>query len=161
MSFFTKKFDRIKNVQQFTIKKDFTFSAISFFIYAISLGLGLFFELSKGSFGNIQMIILYSLVLIILASLVAIVPSWISVINLSIISWLLMIGLFGGLYPILALSGTIGLIIASSIQLILQWDKVVILRLGKFKKVHGPGLTLLIPLIDRIADTIDTRIKVT
>jgi regulator of protease activity HflC (stomatin/prohibitin superfamily) len=47
------------------------------------------------------------------------------------------------------------------IQLVYHWDRAVILRFGKFKKVQGAGLFLLLPFADRIADKVDTRIRVT
>ncbi|NBK25407.1 MAG: slipin family protein, partial [Spirochaetia bacterium] len=50
---------------------------------------------------------------------------------------------------------------SSSFQLVYHWDKVIILRLGKFHKVQGPGLFLLIPLVDRIAEFLDMRIRAT
>ncbi|GHU05117.1 hypothetical protein FACS1894147_10970 [Spirochaetia bacterium] len=42
-----------------------------------------------------------------------------------------------------------------------EWQRVIVLRWGKFHKVRGPGLFFLIPLADRIAQTIDIRIRVT
>lgn len=49
------------------------------------------------------------------------------------------------------------LILASSIQLAAQWEKAVVFRLGKFKDVKGPGLFLIIPLIDQVRK-VDTRV---
>ncbi len=161
MNLFTKKFDRIKNVQPYTIKKDFHFSAISFFIYAMAIAVGVFLELLGNSFGTLQMLIFFAFILLIIASLVAILPSWMNVVNMIALSWLVMIGIFEGIYTTLTICSSVGLIIASSVQLILQWDTVVILRFGKFKKVHGPGITAIIPLVDRVAESIDTRIRVT
>ena len=161
MSLFKKKFERIKNIQPFSIKKDFKFSSISFFIYAIAIAAGILVELNNSNYLDSQPLIIFSLVLIIVASIIAIVPSWMNVINMIFISWLVMIGLFNGMFIYLSLSATIGLILSCSVQLILQWDKVVILRLGKFRKVHGPGITIILPLIDRVAESIDTRIRVT
>jgi regulator of protease activity HflC (stomatin/prohibitin superfamily) len=46
-------------------------------------------------------------------------------------------------------------------QVIAQWDKAVVLRLGKFHKVRGPGLFFLAPLVDRCTAVVDTRIRVT
>jgi regulator of protease activity HflC (stomatin/prohibitin superfamily) len=46
-------------------------------------------------------------------------------------------------------------------QVITQWDKAVVLRLGKFHKVRGPGLFFLAPLVDRCTAIVDTRIRVT
>jgi regulator of protease activity HflC (stomatin/prohibitin superfamily) len=42
-----------------------------------------------------------------------------------------------------------------------QWEKAVILRLGKFHKLAGPGLFLLLPFVDTLAIWIDHRVMVT
>jgi len=42
-----------------------------------------------------------------------------------------------------------------------QWDQAVILRLGKFRGLKGPGLFLIIPIIDAIPYWIDTRVITT
>ncbi|MDC7246143.1 MAG: slipin family protein [Sphaerochaetaceae bacterium] len=161
MNLFTKKFERIKNVPQFTIRKDFGFNAISFFIYALFIAAGVIVQMGSMETPQFDLLVLLALVYVIAGLFTAIIPSWITVINLSAVIWLLIAGRFGSQYYVLGLIGTAGLIISSSVQLILQWDKVVVLRLGKFRKTHGPGLIILIPLIDRIAEFIDTRIRVT
>ncbi len=55
----------------------------------------------------------------------------------------------------------VSLIAASSIQIADQWEKAVVLRLGKFIGLKGPGLFFIIPVIDRIETYIDQRIRVT
>jgi len=42
-----------------------------------------------------------------------------------------------------------------------QWEKAVVLRLGKLKAVRGPGLFLMIPFIDSVAAWVDQRIQTT
>jgi regulator of protease activity HflC (stomatin/prohibitin superfamily) len=42
-----------------------------------------------------------------------------------------------------------------------QWEKAVILRLGKFHKLAGPGLFFLVPFVDTLANWIDHRVMVT
>jgi len=42
-----------------------------------------------------------------------------------------------------------------------QWEKAVILRLGKFHKLAGPGLFWLLPFVDTLANWIDHRVMVT
>jgi regulator of protease activity HflC (stomatin/prohibitin superfamily) len=42
-----------------------------------------------------------------------------------------------------------------------QWDKAVILRLGRFQSLRGPGLFFIIPVIDTIPYWIDTRVITT
>jgi regulator of protease activity HflC (stomatin/prohibitin superfamily) len=39
-----------------------------------------------------------------------------------------------------------------------QWERVVILRLGKFRSLKGPGLFFIIPVLDAIPYWIDTRV---
>jgi len=39
-----------------------------------------------------------------------------------------------------------------------QWDRVVILRLGKYHRLQQPGLFWLMPFIDTVAKWIDTRV---
>jgi regulator of protease activity HflC (stomatin/prohibitin superfamily) len=64
------------------------------------------------------------------------------------------IGLFvGGL----TLAGTY---ILFALKVAPQWDKAVILRLGKFHGLRGPGLFWIIPIVDSIASWIDHRVMV-
>ena len=42
-------------------------------------------------------------------------------------------------------------------KLAAQWQRAVVFRLGKFKEIKGPGLFLIIPLIDQIR-MVDTRV---
>ena len=47
---------------------------------------------------------------------------------------------------------------SSAIRVADQWSKAVVLRLGKFRALRGPGLFFIIPLIDAIPYWIDTRV---
>ena len=40
-----------------------------------------------------------------------------------------------------------------------QWEKAIILRLGKLQRIQGPGLFFMIPFVDTIASRIDQRIQ--
>lgn len=51
--------------------------------------------------------------------------------------------------------------IAYSIKIADQWEKAVVLRMGKFIGLKGPGLFFIIPILDRIATLIDQRVRVT
>ena len=44
----------------------------------------------------------------------------------------------------------VALLTGPSWQVITQWDKAVVLRVGKFHKIRGPGLFFLAPIIDQI-----------
>jgi regulator of protease activity HflC (stomatin/prohibitin superfamily) len=49
-------------------------------------------------------------------------------------------------------------ILSSSIKVAAAWEKAVVLRLGRFRGLHGPGLFGIIPIVDTIAYWIDTRV---
>jgi regulator of protease activity HflC (stomatin/prohibitin superfamily) len=53
------------------------------------------------------------------------------------------------------------LIIARSLRIAAEWQRAVILRLGRFHKTKGPGLYLVFPVIDSVAQVIDLRIQTT
>ncbi|HEY4030385.1 MAG TPA: slipin family protein [Caulobacteraceae bacterium] len=42
-----------------------------------------------------------------------------------------------------------------------QWERAIVLRLGKLKGVHGPGLFLIIPFVDEVSVWVDQRIQTT
>jgi regulator of protease activity HflC (stomatin/prohibitin superfamily) len=52
----------------------------------------------------------------------------------------------------------IAIVVSLAIKVADQWEKVVILRLGKFRSLKGPGLFFIIPIIDVIPYWIDTRV---
>ena len=52
----------------------------------------------------------------------------------------------------------IAFFVSLSIKVADQWERVVILRLGKFLSLKGPGLFLFIPVIDTVPYWIDTRV---
>lgn len=54
----------------------------------------------------------------------------------------------------------LAVVAAMSIQLAAQWEKAVVFRLGEYHAVRGPGLFLIIPLIDQIRK-VDIRIRAT
>ncbi len=51
----------------------------------------------------------------------------------------------------------VDVVISSSIRLAAQWEKAVVFRLGKFHTIKGPGLFMIIPLIDQLR-MVDTRV---
>jgi regulator of protease activity HflC (stomatin/prohibitin superfamily) len=55
----------------------------------------------------------------------------------------------------------IGLDIMLSLKIAAQWEKAVILRLGRFHELRGPGIFWIVPVVDVIAKWIDHRVMVT
>lgn len=50
------------------------------------------------------------------------------------------------------------IIIASSVKVVNEWERLAILTIGKFSGLKGPGLIILIPMIQAIANRIDMRV---
>jgi regulator of protease activity HflC (stomatin/prohibitin superfamily) len=59
------------------------------------------------------------------------------------------------------ISFLIAVVACLAIRVADQWDRAVILRLGKFHSLKGPGLFFIIPIIDAIPYWIDTRVITT
>lgn len=62
---------------------------------------------------------------------------------------------------ILASTVVIALIAVSSIKVANQWDRAIVLRLGHFRSLKGPGLFFIIPIIDVIPYWVDIRVITT
>lgn len=60
-----------------------------------------------------------------------------------------------------AISILIALFVSSAIRIADPWEKALVLRLGKFRALKGPGLFLIVPIIDTIPYWIDTRVITT
>lgn len=58
---------------------------------------------------------------------------------------------------IFALGLVASFLIASAIKVANQWDRGVVLRLGEFRGIRGPGVFFIVPVLDRVR-MIDTRI---
>src|SRR5688500_6870758 len=54
----------------------------------------------------------------------------------------------------------VGIYLLFALKVASQWDKAVVLRLGKFHGLRGPGLFWMIPIVDSIASWIDHRVMV-
>jgi len=55
----------------------------------------------------------------------------------------------------------LALLVSSAIKIADPWDKAVVLRLGHFQSLRGPGLFLIVPILDTIPYWIDTRVIAT
>ncbi len=61
----------------------------------------------------------------------------------------LVIGLVAGVY------------LAFAIKIADQWEKAVVLRLGRYRGLRGPGAFVIIPLVDAVSGYVDQRVRVT
>ncbi|MBI2795542.1 MAG: slipin family protein [Gemmatimonadetes bacterium] len=70
--------------------------------------------------------------------------------------------LLGAPLPLVAGVGLVaGVFVAAAIKYTDQWEKAVLMRLGSYRGLRGPGYFAVVPIIDRVAYTIDQRIRTT
>lgn len=48
-------------------------------------------------------------------------------------------------------------LVSASIRMVAQWQRAIVLRLGKFAGIKGPGLFFITPLIESVSNVIDLR----
>jgi hypothetical protein len=82
--------------------------------------------------------------------------------------FIVLVGLWVGLYvlgylpvALLVFLLAVSLLVASSIHIANQWEKAIVLRMGKYVGLKGPGIFFIIPIIDTIDNYIDQRVRVT
>jgi regulator of protease activity HflC (stomatin/prohibitin superfamily) len=63
--------------------------------------------------------------------------------------WLTSVAVVAALVPLLCL------------RVALQWDRAVVLRMGRFHALKGPGVFWLLPIVDQVARYVDMRIRAT
>jgi len=55
----------------------------------------------------------------------------------------------------------LALLIPQSIMVADQWERAVVLRLGKLTAIRGPGMFAIVPFVDNVASWLDQRIQTT
>lgn len=153
--------DRSERPPVVTHRGDFRFNTLSVLAIVLFLGLGFALQTTLGEMpGNEEVGIIAGGVLVV-TGLLLVIPFWAFVIVAIGALWAVVPMITSVDVTILASLTSLGLLVAPGIEVISQWDKIVVLRLGKFHRVRGPGALFLFPLIDSIAGYVDTRIRVT
>jgi regulator of protease activity HflC (stomatin/prohibitin superfamily) len=62
------------------------------------------------------------------------------------------------LWP-LFLALAVGLFFMFSLKVVRQWEKVAVLRFGRYRRLQGPGLFMLFPVVDTLSAYVDQRVR--
>jgi regulator of protease activity HflC (stomatin/prohibitin superfamily) len=62
----------------------------------------------------------------------------------------------GSPVPVLVLA-LVGFVLMQAPQVAQQWERAIVLRLGRFTGMRGPGLFWIVPFVDRVSSWIDQR----
>jgi len=61
---------------------------------------------------------------------------------------------------VMAAGTLLGLYLLFAIRVADQWEKVAVLRLGRYRGLRGPGLFIIIPVVDSLSRYVDQRVRV-
>lgn len=62
--------------------------------------------------------------------------------------------------PVFAVGLIAGLYFLFAIKVIRQWEKVAVLRLGRYVGLRGPGMCMIIPIFETLSPYVDQRVRV-
>jgi regulator of protease activity HflC (stomatin/prohibitin superfamily) len=64
--------------------------------------------------------------------------------------------------PLWAVAGALAAVyFLFAIKVVDQWEKVAVLRFGRYRGLRGPGVFLIMPIIDTLSRYVDQRVRVT
>jgi regulator of protease activity HflC (stomatin/prohibitin superfamily) len=64
-------------------------------------------------------------------------------------------------HPAPVISGAlVGIYFLFAIKVVQQWERVAVLRLGRYVGLRGPGLRLIIPILETLSPYVDQRVRV-
>ncbi len=66
-----------------------------------------------------------------------------------------------GLYWVAGSLAILAFLVPQTIMVADQWERAVVLRLGKLTAIRGPGMFAIVPFIDNVASWLDQRIQTT
>jgi regulator of protease activity HflC (stomatin/prohibitin superfamily) len=59
-----------------------------------------------------------------------------------------------------AAGAVVGLYFLFAIKVVKQWEKVAVLRLGRYIGLRGPGIFMIVPIVDSLSAYVDQRVRV-
>ncbi len=142
-----------------TIRADFRFAPLNALLLVGIFVIGLVVHLSLHPF-SVEAVVIGLGSALALAILVRVTQVWEAVVILGAANGL---GTYLILRPeseTLLAAAIVALLVAPSVQIAYQWERAVLLRFGKFKGLRSSGLFLIAPVIDKVAQFVDQRIRV-
>jgi len=143
-----------------SFRADFRFGPLNIMILVIVCIAGLAIHLSVYPF-HLQIVITMIAAALSLSVFFRLSQIWESVLILTTVAAL---GVYLRHRPeswILVTAVVLAGLISPCIQLAYQWEKALVLRFGKFRALRNPGIFGVMPVIDKVANYVDQRIRVT
>ncbi len=152
----------VGNLRERTPERQFTWNTLNLVWFVLFLAAGILLTASRSSPASLSMetvLVLLSPLLVPLVTLVA--ARWeVALIMVAVTSVAAWSRLSSSAWLYL-LPYWIGAASALSFQVVREWDRAIVLRMGRFAGVRGPGPFFVLPFLDAIVRRVDLRIRVT
>jgi regulator of protease activity HflC (stomatin/prohibitin superfamily) len=91
--------------------------------------------------------------------------AWLAALIVLLIGWAVSRSIMGTWVelniPTTVVTALVALFVLLSLKIARQWERAVILRLGKFDRLKGPGMFFIVPIVESVAQIVDMRIRST
>jgi regulator of protease activity HflC (stomatin/prohibitin superfamily) len=142
-----------------SIRADFRFAPLNILLLVAIFVIGLVVHLILYPF-SMNVVLLFVLSALALASCLRLAQVWEVVVILGTADGLIGYLMLRPESQVFLATVAVGLLVAPSVQIAYQWERAVLLRFGKFRGLRESGLFAVTPVIDKVAQFVDQRIRV-
>lgn len=142
-----------------TLRADFRFSPLSSLLLVAIFVVGLVVHLTLYSF-TVQAVALFLGSALALSVLLRLSQMWEAVVVLGTTDCLVAYLMLRPDSEVVLVTIVAALVIAPAVQMAYEWERAVVLRFGRFKGLRKPGVFVMVPIIDKVAQYVDQRIRV-
>ena len=140
-------------------RADLRFAPLNAFLMVAIFAAGLVVHLTLYEF-SAQAVALCLGSALLLALCIRITQVWEAVVILGTADCLLIYLALRPHSDVLLITAVVALLVAPCVQIAYQWERAVVLRFGRFHGLKPSGLFLVFPVIDKVAQFVDQRIRV-
>ena len=140
-------------------RADLRFSPLNAFVLVVIFAIGLAVHVTLHPF-SVDAVALCLGSALVLALCIRVTQVWEAVVILGTADCLLIYLAMRPESEILLTTAILALLVAPSIQIAYQWERAVLLRFGRFRSLKSSGLFVIFPVIDKVAQFVDQRIRV-
>ncbi len=142
-----------------TTRADLRFAPLNVFLLIAIFAAGLAVHLNLHPF-SVEAVVLGLGSALVLAICIRVTQVWEAVVILATADCLLVYLMLRPASEILLLTVILALLVSTCVQIAYQWERAVVLRFGRFRGLKPSGLFLIFPVIDKVAQFVDQRIRV-
>jgi regulator of protease activity HflC (stomatin/prohibitin superfamily) len=143
-----------------TLRADFRFAPLNVLLLVGVFVLGLAVHLNRHAF-DLEIVLVFMVSALCLSWMLRFTQVWEAVVILGTADGLVGYLLLRPDSQVFLATVVVALLLSPSVQIAYQWERAVVLRFGKFLGLRKSGLFLVVPVIDKVAQFVDQRIRVT